>query len=272
MPEGRVVKRSPVLSRPEMTTKRLIVIAVLAIAAAGMTLLGATDRKLTELLYVSWIPAVLAAIAFFTAGPKPPEPEPGVWKGEGGAGVQALQQLGSSHAFTAAHLEANRAGRIHADQIHRGVARGMIDVRFGTGMLVLGAILIGVGLATAVFPNAIKNQDFTFELPKKPAAALMVGAFLGGLAGVLPLALGFVARKHGLQVVRLHRLGQAAVAVGPLKKLERRSRRGGSTYYYVIGNLRLWVVSGGWKTMTGGPPYRVYYVPGRFEVLSIEPC
>jgi hypothetical protein len=50
----------------------------------------------------------------------------------------------------------------------------------------------------------------------------------------------------------------------------RRSRTG-SFYYYAIGNIRLTVSRKAWETMKGGARYRVYYVPGNFHVLSLEP-
>lgn len=261
---------------PEMTTGRLVFVCLFLAVAGVMTAVGIEDGKLTELLYVSWIPGLIGLIALATAKKVEPAPviNPADWRskeGTGAAGQQALHALGTAHRFTPAHLEANRAGTLHPEQIASGIRRGKIDINAGTFGLALGVALFLAGVATSVFPEAIKHQDFTFSVPKK-AAAVYVGIFLGGLAGTLPLLFGFVAFRHGRNVKRAYEAGKAASIEGPLKLLEvRRSRGGGSSYYYVMNNQRLWLVNGGWKAVTPGAQYKVHFVPNRFEVLSLEP-
>jgi hypothetical protein len=159
---------------------------------------------------------------------------------------------------------------LHPAQLAKGRRRGAVDVRFGKVLLGVSAVAFIAGQALPFFPEAIKNADFTPAMPKSLAVGVFVGLFVWFLLGLLPLMFGWGALKHGRGVVAAYEAGKAAVVEGPLRKLEVRRRRSGSSYYYLVGDLQLWVVNGGWNTVQHEGKYRVYYVPGRFEVLSLE--
>lgn len=172
-------------------------------------------------------------------------------------------------SFTAEHLAANRAGRLHPDQQKAGSSLGRSDVRFGTVMLVIGVLLVDAALALQFFPRALKDADFTFHFPEKLGVALFVGMFLGGILGGLPLVLGGAALAHGRRVMKAHEPGTCAVVEGPLQLLERR-RKGVSSYFFIVGNQQLRADRKLWESMRGGTRVRAYYVPGVFNVLSVE--
>lgn len=187
------------------------------------------------------------------------------------ANQPALLALGTMHGFTLDHLAANRAGRLHPEQIAAGVKAGRGDVRFGVVMFVIGALLFFAGLATAVFPRAVKDLDFRFAMPTT-MNPVFVGMFLGLLVGAVPCLLGVLASRHGRGVVAAYGRGKAAVVIGPLQRLRIGSRHGSGCCYYVVGNLRLAVARSAWRTMPDGGVYRVHYEPDTLRVLSLEPA
>lgn len=255
-----------------MSRTRLVVIVLFLGGAAITAFLGFTDSALTE-LRVAWPPPlVIGLIALLTAKRVAPKPvySPADWKG---ADPALLHTLGTLHGFTPAQLEANRAGRLHPEQQAQGIAAGRSDVRFGGVLLGVGQVLLLAGLAVPFFPRALKDVDFTFAWPEKLGVALFVGLFLGGLVGCLPLLFGLVAVRHGLRWASVHRRGTVEAAVGRVELLEVRRSRSGSTYYFVIGNVRLAVSRDAWQAMEkrGGGQYRAYYVNGAFRLLGLEP-
>ncbi len=252
-----------------MSTLRLSVMFVLFMLGAAMAGLGATNPRLTELLYVFWIPEVLGVLVLITAPKRTRRTEfsQGAWKGN----QEALHALGLSHGFTPEELEANRGGRLHAEQIAVGVAKGNTDITFGKTLLAIGAVLFVAGMLVPFFPRALKDFDFTFQVPVKPAG-YFVGVFLGGLLGALPLMFGAMALRFGRRVVQIFEAGKVLAVAGPLKPLKITKRRGGTVHYYVVNQLSLRAPREGFDAMKGGGPYRVYYVPERLEVVSLEPA
>jgi len=263
------MRRRTTLRRPDMSRTRLAVVLLFFAASALMGLIGATDRALTELLPFSPAPAVVAVVVML--GGRRPAPQPqhavGDWKG---ANPSALHTLAAHHRFTPEQLEANRAGRLHPKQQEEGIALGKTDVKFGGVMLGIGQLALLAGLALPFFPRALKDVDFTPAWPEKLGVALFVGLFLGGLVGSVPLALGFVSFRHGRRVVQAHERGTVASVQGPLQKLVVTRSRTGSSYFFVIQNVRLAVSRGAWEATHDGD-YHAYYVPGPFRLLSIEP-
>ncbi len=182
---------------------------------------------------------------------------------------RVLHELGILHGFTRSHLDANRAGLLHPEQIAAGVRFGMGDVRFGRAMFALAAMLILIVCVFPAFPNAIRDLDFHFEMPAQ-ISRVTVGMFLGGLAGSIPLVLGYFAWREGRRVVAAYQRGRVEMVVGPvLPVVVRRPSR--TNEHYRVGNLRLRVARKAWGTMKGGQVYRVYYVRGPFVVMSLEP-
>ncbi len=258
------------LGGQHMSRKRLVVVLVFLAGAAITGVLGFTDSSKTELKPVAPVPAVIAAIIALTG--KRPRPKATFavadWKGPN---PSALYTLGTNHGFTPEQLDANRAGKLHPDQQEDGVARGKTGVRAGAVLLGIGAVALLLGLSTAFFPRALKDVDFTFHVPERLGPALLVGLFLGGLVGVLPLMFGFIAFGEGRRLLAAYRRGTVAAVEGELQKLVVTRSRSGTSHYYVIQNVRLAVSEKAWEAMHGGR-YRAYYVPGGMAgLLSLEP-
>lgn len=252
-----------------MSRTRLIVVLGFFFASAVIAVVGFTDSALTEWRPFPPVPAVIGIIIALTGRRRPQRPPfaVGDWKG---ANPSVLHTLGVNHGFFPDDLEANRRGLLHPIQQAEGIALGKSDVRFGGVVLGLGQLALLAGLATAFFPRALKDVDFTPAMPQKLGVALFVGLFLGGLVGAVPLMLGFIAFRHGRRVVAAHERGTVVSVQGPLQKLVVTRSRSGSSHYFVIQNVRLAVRREAWETTHDGD-YRAYYVLGQARLLSIEP-
>jgi len=237
------------------------------VAGIGMTAMGLTDPKVTELLRWSWAPTVLGVIllAVRRGGPRQSAADGQSF------GNQTLDALASAHGFTREQLEHNRAGRIHPQQMASGVSLGQSDVLGGGLSLGLGLILLVAGVALPWFPRALIDQDFTFAVPAKLGAAIIAGLMIGGVVGAYPLMFGAMAWRHGQRIVSCYSAGIAGHAEGPLEKVRAHERGMGSSYFYVVGRRRLWVTRSAWESAHAGQNHRVFFVPGCNRLLSLEP-
>lgn len=169
-----------------------------------------------------------------------------------------LTQLAASHKFTLEQLAANRAGRIHPEQLAR---RRRSGIRWVIVLIVL-SVLVGVaGVAGAIM---------AYDLPMPPSGVDRAGFFqLTGGGLVVAAALLIAALVKGMNVRRMLGRSDVSMVEGPLHK-SHLGGSGGDVHAYHIGNRKFdFIPRDAWHLVTNGMQYRVYFRDK--ELLSLEP-
>ncbi|MBL8920320.1 MAG: hypothetical protein JNJ54_15745 [Myxococcaceae bacterium] len=174
---------------------------------------------------------------------------------------QYLTQLGQAHGFTLEHLEANRQGRIHAEQVSRSKGRG------GPITAIVFTVLSAVGGSVGAF--------LYYDDARKPLARLDRNALVGILGATVLVTLFFLAIAVSSVRARKRRVaafeaGRVEVLSGPVVKKGVQGRGGNPGAFHLhFGDRRFWVLRQTWELVTHGATYRAYVVND--QLLSLEP-